>query len=175
LEHLTMTRADRVPSDTVAVGGMRCAMVKRRSVPSILAAVAAIIAACAPAGDQGPTVGQEARVVELSISADARFTPDRIAVQAGETIRFVVENPTSSDHELFIGSAAEQEVHHAKHLGLPVVEQASMSHFGYGIFLPAFGDGVLESHFAAPGEVLIGCHLPGHYEGGHVATVVVSP
>ena len=143
--------------------------------PGILVAVAAIIAACAPAGGQGPTVGQQARVVELTVSADTLFTPDRIDVRAGETIRFVVENPTSSDHELFMGSAAEQEMHHAKHLGLPPVEQAAVSHFGYGIFLPAFGDGALEYHFAEPGEVLIGCHLPGHYEGGHVATVVVSP
>lgn len=150
-------------------------MVRRRSVAVLLAGVAAIIAACTPAASQDPTVGQEGRAVELSITADARFTPDRIAVHAGETIRFVVENPTSSDHELFIGPAAEQEVHHAKHLGLPPVEQAAMSHFGYGIFLPAFGDGVLDYHFAEPGDVLIGCHLPSHYEGGHVATVVVGP
>jgi uncharacterized cupredoxin-like copper-binding protein len=149
-------------------------MARRRSVSMLLAAVATIIAACAPPAGQGPTVGPEARVMELRISADARFTPDRVAVQAGETIRFVVENPTSSDHELFIGSATEQEMHHADHIGLPPAEQAAISHFGYGIFLPAFGDGVLEYHFAEPGEVLIGCHLPGHFEGGHVATVVIS-
>lgn len=149
-------------------------MARRRSVAGLLAAVAAIIAACAPAAGQDPTVGQQARVVEFTVTADARFTPDRIGVRAGETIRFVVENPTTSDHELFIGSATEQEVHHADHIGLSPAEQAAISHFGYGIFLPAFGDGVLEYHFAEPGEVLIGCHLPGHFEGGHVATVVIS-
>jgi uncharacterized cupredoxin-like copper-binding protein len=150
-------------------------MARRRSVSALLAVMAAIIAACAPAAGQGPTVRPEARVVELTITADARFSPDRIGVRTGETIRFVVSNPTSSDHELFIGSAAEQAVHHAKHLGLPPGEQAAVSHFGYGIFLPAFGDGALEYHFANAGEVLIGCHLPGHYEGGHVATVIVGP
>ncbi len=149
-------------------------MARGGSVSVLLAVLAAIIAACTPAAGQGPTIHPEARVVELTITADARFSPDRIVVQTGETIRFVVSNPTSSDHELFIGSAAEQEIHHAKHLGLPPGEQATLSHFGYGIYLPAFGDGVLEYHFAEAGEVLIGCHLPGHYEGGHVASVIVN-
>lgn len=144
------------------------------SVSALLVAVVAVIAACQPAVGQGPTVGPEARVVELTITADARFSPDRIPVKTGETIRFVVDNPTAANHELFIGSAAEQTMHHAAHLGLPPAEQAGVSHYGYGIFLPAYGDGVIEYHFATPGEVLLGCHLPGHYEGGHVATVIVS-
>lgn len=149
-------------------------MARRGSVSVVLIAAAAVIAACAPVAGQGPSVSPEARVVELTITADARFSPDRIAVKTGETIRFVVDNPTAANHELFIGSAAEQTMHHAAHLGLPPAEQANVSHFGYGIFLPAYGDGVIEYHFSTPGEVLLGCHLPGHYEGGHVATVIVS-
>jgi uncharacterized cupredoxin-like copper-binding protein len=133
------------------------------------------IGACASAGsDVRPEPG-EARVVELSVTEDARFTPDRIEVQLGETIRFVMDNPTASDHEMFIGSAAEQDRHHAEHTGVAVEDQAGVSHFGYGAFLPAFGDAALEWTFSQAGEVLIGCHLPGHYEGGHVATVVVGP
>lgn len=149
-------------------------MARRSSVSALLTVIAAIVAACAPAAGQDAVVGPDARVVELAITADARFSPDRIAVKTGETIRFVVSNPTSSDHELFIGSSAEQTMHHAAHLGLALPEQAAVPHFGYGIFLPAFGDGVLEYHFAEAGQVLIGCHLPGHYEGGHVATVTVG-
>jgi uncharacterized cupredoxin-like copper-binding protein len=133
------------------------------------------IGACASAGsDVRPEPG-EARVVELSVTEDARFTPDRIEVQLGETIRFVMDNPTASDHEMFIGSAAEQDGHHAEHTGVAAQDQAGVSHFGYGAFLPAFGDAVLEWTFSQAGDVLIGCHLPGHYEGGHVATVVVAP
>lgn len=141
------------------------------------------IIACAPAASQVGTRQGDARVVELTVSQDARFTPDRIEVQAGETLRFVLENPTASDHEMFIGSADEQDRHHAQHVGVDAPDQVGVDapdqtgvpHFGYGRYLPAFGDAVLEYTFSQPGEVLIGCHLPGHYEGGHVATVVVSP
>lgn len=69
-------------------------MARRGSVSVLPVAVAAVVVACAPATGQGPTVSPEARVVELSITADARFAPDRIAVKTGETIRFVVDNPT---------------------------------------------------------------------------------
>lgn len=140
-----------------------------------LAMLVATISACSAVGSDIATDRADARVVELTVSADARFTPDRIEVRTGETIRFVIENPTASDHEMFIGPADEQDRHHAQHVGAPVPDQAAVPHFGYGKFLPAFGDAVLDYTFSQAGEVLIGCHLPGHYEGGHVATVVVSP
>ncbi len=149
-------------------------MARRASIAALLAVMAAIIAACSSAAG-GVVMSPDPRVVELTITADARFSPDQIGVRTGETIRFVVSNPTSTDHELFIGSATEQRMHHDAHLGLSSAEQAAVSHFGYGIFLPAFADGVLEYHFADAGEVIIGCHLPGHYEGGHFATVTVEP
>jgi uncharacterized cupredoxin-like copper-binding protein len=133
------------------------------------------MAACAPVTSQATPESGEARVVELSVTEDARFTPDRIEVQLGETIRFVLDNPTASNHEMFIGLAEEQDRHHAEHMGVAASDQAAVSHFGYGTFLPAYGDAVIEYTFSQAGEVLIGCHLPGHYEGGHVATVVVSP
>lgn len=150
-------------------------MARRGSISALLAVMAAITAACASAAGNGVVISPDPRVVELTITADARFSPDHIGVKTGETIRFVVRNPTSSDHELFIGSATEQRMHHDAHLGLSPAEQAAVSHFGYGIFLPAFANGVLEYHFADAGEVVIGCHLPGHYEGGHFASVTVEP
>jgi len=150
-------------------------MVRRSASVGVLFLLLAPIIACAPAASQVATGQDDARVVELTVSPDARFTPDRIEVQAGETIRFVLENPTASDHEMFIGSADEQDRHHAQHVGVDAPDQTGVPHFGYGRYLPAFGDAVLDYTFSQPGEVLIGCHLPGHYEGGHVATVVVSP
>ena len=150
-------------------------MTRRYASIGCLVMLVGLIAACAPSGTDVPPQAAEERVVELVVTEDARFTPDRIDVQLGETIRFVVDNPTASDHEMFIGSAAEQDRHHAEHTGVAAQDQASVSHFGYGAFLPAFGDADFEWTFSQAGEVLIGCHLPGHYEGGHVATVVVAP
>lgn len=150
-------------------------MAFRRNGAWLIAPVAALVAGCAPATGQDPSVGAEPRVVEMTVTADARFSPDRIEVRAGETIRFVLTNPTASDHGMFIGSEVEQDEHHNAHGRVTVESQAAVPHFGYGIPLPAYGRGEMEYHFAQAGEILIGCHLPGHYEAGHVATVVVSP
>ena len=150
-------------------------MARRIASIGCLVMLLALTAACGPAGSDVRPEAAEERVVELVVTEDARFIPDRIEVQLGETIRFVVDNPTASNHEMFIGSAAEQDRHHAEHTGVAAQDQAGVSHFGYGTFLPAFGDAVLEWTFSQAGEVMIGCHLPGHYEGGHVATVVVAP
>jgi uncharacterized cupredoxin-like copper-binding protein len=43
-----------------------------------------------------------------------------------------------------------------------------------GISVDPGGSKVLEHTFAAAGTVLIGCHEPGHYAGGMVATVAVD-
>ena len=150
-------------------------MMRRDASLGCLVMLLALTAACAPGSSDVPPEAAEARVVELVVTEDARFTPDRIEVQLGETIRFVMNNPTASDHEMFIGSAEEQDRHHAEHTGVAAQDQAGVSHFGYGAFLPAFGETDFEWTFSQVGEVLIGCHLPGHYEGGHVATVVVAP
>lgn len=76
----------------------RCAMTRRDASIGCLVMLLALIAACAPASSDLPPEAAEERVVELVVTEDARFTPDRIEVQLGETIRFVVDNPTASDH-----------------------------------------------------------------------------
>ena len=50
-----------------------------------------------------------------------------------------------------------------------------MTHFGYGIYLPAFSDGEFDYVFNSDADLLIGCHLPGHWEAGMVATIAVAP
>lgn len=49
-----------------------------------------------------------------------------------------------------------------------------MSHFGYGIHLPARSDGELDYAFSGDEDLLIGRHLPGHWEAGMVATIDVG-
>src|SRR5687767_12712113 len=55
--------------------------------------------------------GKRARTVEIHMSDNMRFTPDRIEVREGETVRFVVRNAGKVLHEMVIGTPAELKAH----------------------------------------------------------------
>jgi uncharacterized cupredoxin-like copper-binding protein len=116
--------------------------------------------------DQNPTT------IRMSIEG-YHFVPDHIAVHEGETVRFLITNPTDRAHELFIGTPAEQDADEARHEGASPMEQPGMSRYGYGIFLPAYGNGEFDYHFTVANGIMIGCHLPGHWAAGMRATITV--
>lgn len=114
------------------------------------------------------------RDIPVSING-MRFVPDHFEVRVGETIRFLVTNPTDLPHELYIGSMDEQLAHRTEvmHLtGRPQVR--AMQQTGYGIYLLAHDSGQFVYHFSAPGQIRIGCHVPGHWEAGMMATIDVQ-
>ena len=49
---------------------------------------------------------------DMYLISGLHFVPDQFDVRVGETIRFVVTNPTDLPHELFIGTMPEQVAHH---------------------------------------------------------------
>src|SRR6266851_4176618 len=51
------------------------------------------------------------RTIEVQASDDMRFTPGRIEVRQGETIKFVVTNVGRIRHEFSIGDRASQRAH----------------------------------------------------------------
>ena len=113
------------------------------------------------------------RDIRVSISG-LHFVPDQFDVRVGETIRFVVTNPTDLPHELFIGTMPEQVAHHQEVMKQSPVDQVQlMDHTGYGIYLMAGDSGQFIYHFAHAGAVIMGCHVPGHWEGGMIAIVSV--
>jgi uncharacterized cupredoxin-like copper-binding protein len=133
-----------------------------------------LLVACSPAAARRDVPAGTDRVVELTMQG-MHFIPDRVVVKAGELVAFVVTNPNDIPHELFIGTNADQAAHEAMHMAGAASAQAQVSHGGYGLFLPAHGTGVVSYRFDTPGDVLLGCHLPGHWAAGMVATVVVEP
>ena len=135
------------------------------------AAIALIgLAGCGIAG--GPADPAGPRTIAIDIDG-YHFVPDRFEVETGETIRFVISNPDAVGHELFIGTAGEQAARRATGVAEPS-DAAEISHFGYGIYLPAHSDGELDYAFSGDEDLLIGCHLPGHWEAGMVATIDVG-
>jgi uncharacterized cupredoxin-like copper-binding protein len=103
------------------------------------------------------------------------FVPDRIQVKAGELVAFVVTNPTDVAHELFIGTEADQAAHAKVHMAASSGGQANIPHDGYGIYLAPHAIGMVSYRFDIARRIMLGCHLPGHWEAGMHALVIVEP
>ena len=133
-----------------------------------LVAGALVLAACAPppASDASPM-----REVRVTMTDELRFDPDTITVHAGETVRFVVHNAGAADHELLVGDEAAQAGFAAEMADGHGAGHADAA----GIALAGGATGTFTYTSAEPGELLIGCHEPGHYEGGMVGLITVQP
>ena len=137
-----------------------------RVLPMLLIAVA--IVACS--SNHTGNGGSDPPTVEVRMSDDLRFDPSTIAVERGETVRFELINEGQAVHEFLIGDEAAQaefeeemaggEMHHETDAGI-AVEPGQTGTFDY-----TFPD--------AAGELLAGCHEPGHYAGGMVANITVD-
>ena len=136
--------------------------------------MAALLVACSPSADRREVPPGTDRIVELSMEG-MHFVPDSIVVKAGELVAFVVTNPNDIAHELYIGTEADQVAHHAIHMADSPAGQAQISHGGYGIYLEPHETGVVSYRFDAALMIMLGCHLPGHWEAGMRAVVTVEP
>lgn len=122
-----------------------------------------------PWGIAGESRG--ARTIEIRMSDDMRFTPERIRVRQGETIRFVVRNRGKVLHEMVLGDGKSLDEHAALMVRFPGMEhdEPYMTHVKPG----ATGD--IAWNFNRPGEFQYACLIPGHYQAGMVGTIVVRP
>lgn len=114
-------------------------------------------------------------VVEVRMG-EYSFTPKRITAPVGRTIRFEVSNPGIAPHEFLIGDKHTQddaEVEMAK--GAPSPTGGGHRHGNSAsVYLNPGETGVLEATFDQPGELLIGCHVPGHWDAGMKGTFTVT-
>ena len=116
------------------------------------------------------------RVVTIEL-VDFRFVPAEVDVRVGESVKFIVVNHSDLPHELFIGTTEDQEQHHALHAAAPPEMQDRLDEGATGIYVPGRGTGQLVYRVERPGDLVIGCHLIGHFEAGMVGmiTVIASP
>lgn len=114
---------------------------------------------------------KHARTIEITMSDAMRFTPDRIEVKQGESVRFVVRNTGGMLHEMVIGSADELKEHAALMKRFPNMEhdEPYMSH------VPAGQQGEIVWNFNRPGTFQFACLVAGHFEAGMTGTIVVDP
>jgi uncharacterized cupredoxin-like copper-binding protein len=118
-------------------------------------------------GAAGPTAGEDVRTIEVGMHFSA-FDPARIDVVPGETIRFVLSNTDPIDHEFILGDREVQRIH----------ERGTEAHHGTkpGEVTVAAGQTVETTvTFASePGQLLFGCHSPGHWDYGMRGVVLMA-
>ena len=131
------------------------------------AAVALTLLVGAVAASRGAAARANDGTVRITIHYST-FEPADLAVEPGETVRFVIVNTDPIDHEFILGDARVQRVH----------EKGTEAHHpprSGEVSVPA-GETVVTTYTfpESPGALIFGCHLPGHYDFGMRGTVTIG-
>jgi len=110
------------------------------------------------------------RTIEVTMDDSMRYTPDKISVKAGETIRFFVKNAGKIQHEMVIGSMDELKEHAEMMRKMPGMQHAEPNM----ITLKPSQRGGIVWQFDKTGTVDFACLVPGHMEAGMVGKVMVE-
>lgn len=157
------------------------------------AAASAAASISAPAGQPGKA-SAATRTVQIELG-DNFFNQEKLAVKAGETVRFVVVNKGEFLHEFNIGTAASHAEHQKKmammvdhgmltatginkdmaHMDHSAMGMAHMDHDDPNSILVEPGKtGELVWTFGQDGVLEFACNIPGHYEAGMVGAISVG-
>lgn len=110
------------------------------------------------------------RTIAVKMTDDMRFTPDRITVNRGETIRLKVTNAGKLKHELVLGTKKELEEHYEVMKKYPEMEHADENM----VTLAPAKTGEIVWKFPNSGKVDFACLHPGHYDAGMSGQVMVT-
>ena len=110
------------------------------------------------------------RTITLDMSDNMRFTPERISVRRGETVRLRVANKGQVMHEIVLGTPASLDEHAQMMLKFPTMEHGEpyMAHVSPG------KSGDLVWNFNREGSFDFACLIPGHYQAGMRGTITVT-
>ena len=136
---------------------------RRIAVAALAVLAGAGLAGCGPGDDSGPP---EARTVVLTVR-HSRFVPERVEVERGTQVRFVVRNTDFIDHEFIVGPRAV----HARH------EKGTEARHGDvpgEVSVEAGAEATTTYVFPRTGRMVFACHLPGHLDYGMKGVVEVT-
>ncbi|MDI1237395.1 MAG: cupredoxin family protein [Polaromonas sp.] len=110
------------------------------------------------------------RTITFNMSDNMRFTPDKIDVKQGETIKFVIKNTGKVTHEMVIGTKKDLDEHAALMIKFPGMEHEEpyMAHVGPG------KTGQIIWTFNKAGTFDFACLIAGHYQAGMVGKINVA-
>lgn len=113
---------------------------------------------------------QVKRTIHLTMSDSMRFTPDKIAVKQGETVKIVLKNEGKMLHEMVIGSKTILDQHAALMLKFPNMEHEEP----YMAHVPGGKSGAIIWTFNRAGDFDFACLIAGHYQAGMVGKITVA-
>ena len=109
------------------------------------------------------------RTVELTMTDNMRFTPDKLEVKQGQTVRLMIRNNGAMLHEFVLGTKKELDEHAALMVKFPTMEHSEpyMAHVAPG------KTGEIIWTFNRAGDFDFACLIAGHYSAGMVGKVKV--
>ena len=110
------------------------------------------------------------RTITLAMTDNMRFTPDKIEVKEGDTIKLVMKNNGKVMHEMVIGTKKELDEHAALMVKFPGMEhdEPYMAHIAPG------KTGAIIWTFNRAGDFDFACLIAGHYQAGMVGKITVA-
>ena len=110
------------------------------------------------------------RTVKVDMSDKMRFTPARLTIKQGDSVKFVVRNSGKVMHEMVLGTMKELKEHAEMMKKHPTMEhdEPYMAHVAPG------KTETMVWQFTKAGEFYYGCLVPGHFEAGMVGKLTVK-
>lgn len=109
------------------------------------------------------------RTINVEMDDSFRYTPSKITIKRGETVRIVAHNNGKLLHEIVIGSPAELQEHSDLMKKFPTMEHEA----GYMAHVPPGKSEEIVWQFTKAGDYKFGCLVAGHFEAGMVGDIVV--
>ncbi len=109
------------------------------------------------------------RTIEVKMMDNMRFSPDKIEVKQGETVKFVVANNGQGMHEFVIGTKKELDAHAVQMMKFPNMEHDEP----YMAHVKAKAKSEIIWTFNKPGDFDFACLIAGHYQAGMVGKIKV--
>jgi uncharacterized cupredoxin-like copper-binding protein len=109
------------------------------------------------------------RSITITMTDTMRFSPDKLQIRQGETIKFTIKNKGKMLHEFVIGTKKELNEHAALMLKFPNMEHDEP----YMAHVPPGKTGTIVWTFNKAGNFDFACLIAGHYQAGMVGTIAV--
>ena len=144
-----------------------------RRIVGAVALVAIVAAGCADKNSARTAAGTATTQVEITMTDNA-YSPTAVTVPKGEKVVFKFTNSGSVEHEAIIGDTSVQDDHAQE-----MMDGHSMSGMGGDasdrtVTVKPGKTAEVTTTFDAAGTLIIGCHVPGHYEAGMKAMLKVT-
>ena len=110
------------------------------------------------------------RTIEVSMGDNMRFTPNKLDVTQGETIKFIIQNRGQVMHEFVIGTKPDLDEHAALMVKFPTMEHSEP----YMAHVAPKKAGEIIWTFNKAGDFDFACLIAGHYQAGMVGKIKVA-